>query len=191
MDYYLKQFSSEKFEDQVAFAGTIQFQRELILGTTEFDMARAALLFGFIDEQSIRDFVADLMKDFRRGERFPHEIALAAIAVLLEVVSIPFSEEYLIDLARLKLAEISRAARMARESLKHRQGPGPQVKRVQFSMIKGEFSSANPLRLIPRGWVSLAVIQDEDCYTPRTSILTGQDSVGRWNLVVSERYAPA
>lgn len=143
MDAYLKKFLSEEFAIRTSFAGTTQALRELILRSPEFKDARIALASGAIQEVSISRFAGELMKDFRQGERFPHETALTAIAVLLEGYSSPFAEEFLIDLARVRLAEMAGAVRMARECLKHVKDNAPDVKVVRFptvSLQAGTFS---------------------------------------------------
>jgi hypothetical protein len=61
-----------------------------------------------------------LMKDFRIGQHFEHEIAIAAMAVALEKRSTAFAEEFLVDLAKLRLAEMPLCIRVARECVKHR-----------------------------------------------------------------------
>jgi hypothetical protein len=59
------------------------------------------------------------MNDLRRGECFPHDLALAALAVALEYRPTPFAKEYLRDLSRLRLAEMSTSVRLAQECLAH------------------------------------------------------------------------
>jgi hypothetical protein len=58
--------------------------------------------------------VDELMRDFRPGSQFQHEIALAAIAVVLETRYTAFADEYLLDLARLHTkAELDLSPRVA------------------------------------------------------------------------------
>ena len=47
-------------------------------------------------------------------------MALAALAVVLERRTTEFAEEFLLDLAKLKLAEMPLCIRVARECVKHR-----------------------------------------------------------------------
>lgn len=73
-----------------------------------------------ITDNTLRNFVSSLLQDLRRGERFPHELAVAAIAVALEGRATDFADEFLHDLSRLELAEMSACIRVARECWKDR-----------------------------------------------------------------------
>lgn len=74
---------------------------------------RQSLVRGEITEKYIRRFVSESMKDFQRNIQFPHEPALAAVAVALESRKTPFVEEFLNDLARLEINEMDVAPRVA------------------------------------------------------------------------------
>ena len=61
------------------------------------------------------------MRDFKRGTQFPHEPALAAIAVAIESRQTKFADDFLLDLARLnKIAEMDLAPRVAAICLQER-----------------------------------------------------------------------
>jgi hypothetical protein len=75
---------------------------------------RIALGRGELTEKSLRDSVATLLRDLEYGKKFPHDLALATIAVALETRPTAFAEEYVLDLARLDLAEFPMAIRVAR-----------------------------------------------------------------------------
>ena len=75
---------------------------------------RIALGQGELTEKSLRDFVATLLRDLEYGKKFPHDIALAAMAVALETRPTAFAEEFVLDLARLDLAEFPMATRVAK-----------------------------------------------------------------------------
>jgi hypothetical protein len=89
-----------------------------LLRSQEVRDIRAALQQGAITEETIHEFVSSLMKAFQVGRRFEHETALAALAVALERRSTDFAEEFLLDLARLKLAEMPICIRVARECIR-------------------------------------------------------------------------
>jgi len=58
------------------------------------------------------------MSEFQRGTQFPHELALAALAVMLESRRTKFAEDFLLDLARLgKISEMDIAPRIGGLSL--------------------------------------------------------------------------
>jgi hypothetical protein len=98
---------------------------------------RLALCRGEITEDAIRDFTAELLRRLDYGRRHPHEFALAALAVALESRSTPFAEELVMDLARLELAEIPMAIRVARESCNERLNL-PANKTKVFTLPDGE-----------------------------------------------------
>ncbi len=76
---------------------------------------RDALGTGEISESEIREFTDALLKDFRPGELFEHDLVLAALAVTLSKNwNTPFAEEFVIDLAKLRNIELRRSAGVAR-----------------------------------------------------------------------------
>jgi hypothetical protein len=109
--------------------------RRFLLRRPEIADIRNGLRDGAITEATIRDFVATLMKDFQPGKRFENELALAALAVALEKRPTDFAEEFLLDLAKLKLAEIPLCIRVARECLKQRIFVSQNIYRV-FSVLR-------------------------------------------------------
>lgn len=133
----LERLKSDAFAAEAVFLSTPGALRRFLVGRREVGLAKQALTQGAITEDSLRRFVADLMSDLRRGERFPHEMALAALAVVLEMRPTEFAEEFLHDLSRLRLAEMSLCIRVARECLKHR----PQLARTnskEFDLATGD-----------------------------------------------------
>ena len=56
----------------------------LLAAHAEVREIREALRQGAITEETIREFVSSLLAGFRVGQRFEHEMALAALAVVLE-----------------------------------------------------------------------------------------------------------
>lgn len=79
---------------------------------------RSAIEGGIVSEDDIDAFVNDLMDEFSRGVRFPHELALAALSVILETRKTKFAEDFLLDLARLNITEMTFSPQVARESLR-------------------------------------------------------------------------
>lgn len=114
----LNALSSEEFEAKIAFASTAPVLRKLILGTPEFKRIREDLRLRLLSESKLRSFVEGLVEKLEKGRRFPYEAALAAIAVVLEARGTDFAEEYLLDLARLRLQETRNASAVAHESLR-------------------------------------------------------------------------
>jgi hypothetical protein len=116
----LHELISNSFVLSVGFLSTPVALRRLLLRSKEVREIRNALRQGAISEETIRQFVSSLLAGFRVGQRFEHEMALAALAVVLERRATDLAEEFLLDLAKLKLAEMPLCIRVARECLKHR-----------------------------------------------------------------------
>jgi hypothetical protein len=74
---------------------------------------RAFLTTGRLDDDQLRSFVAELLEAWSPNHLFPHDIALAALAVVLESRFTGFADEYLLDLARLRSPQIPKATRIA------------------------------------------------------------------------------
>jgi len=80
-----------------------------------------ALRRGSVGEEAVRDFLARLLGDLTAGVLFRHDLTVAALAVALEELRTPFADEFLRELADLRLAEVPLAPRVAQEVLAHRQ----------------------------------------------------------------------
>jgi hypothetical protein len=118
----LEDLKSDSFIESVAFVATAPALHRLLRRAAQVRRTREALNSGALSEKQIRTFVSTLMNDFRHGEAFEHDLALAALAVALERRETPFAEEFLGDLARLETTEMSMSIRVARECLKARLG---------------------------------------------------------------------
>jgi len=116
----LEELTSEDFAVRLAFLSTGSALRACLQKTREVAAVRDALRQGAITEQTIRQFVSHLMKDFIIGEHYAHQYALAALCVAIERRPTAFAEKFLDDLSDLQLAEMSLCIRVARECLKHR-----------------------------------------------------------------------
>ena len=116
----LDHLKSEEFALSVGFPATPIALCQVLRRTEAVHNLRRCLEQGAVSEETIRAFVSALLAGFRVGQRFEHETVLAALAVVLERRPTDFAEEFLLDLAKLKLAEMSRCIRVARECLKHR-----------------------------------------------------------------------
>jgi hypothetical protein len=116
----LSELVSEGFLLEVGFLSTAGSVRRFLARSRVVADIRKALRDGTLTERDLRHFVTFLMHDLRAGERFEHEMAVAAIAVALERRATAFAEEYLGELARVKVAEMCLCSRVARECLKHR-----------------------------------------------------------------------
>jgi hypothetical protein len=116
----LQQLTSDDLFFSAAGLSTPSALRRFLRRTREVSELREALRQGGVTDESLGSFVSTLLESFRRGERFPHELALAALAVVLETRPTDFADEFLHDLSRLQLAEMCLCVHVARECLKHR-----------------------------------------------------------------------
>jgi hypothetical protein len=116
----LEELISDSFVLSLGFLSTAAALRRQLLRTKEVREIREAFRQGAITEEAIREFVSRLLAGFRVGSRFENEMALSALAVVLERRATDFAEEFLLDLAKLKLAEMPLCIRVARECLKDR-----------------------------------------------------------------------
>src|SRR5437763_364378 len=65
----------------------------------------AALRRGEITEGQLEEFVESVVRDFVKGQKLPHDLALAALAAALESHPSDFAAAFLRNLAGLHLAE--------------------------------------------------------------------------------------
>lgn len=126
----LKGLRSEELVLSAACFSTASALRRFLLASPEIGEVRRALHDKLLDEEAIRSFVSSLMVDFRRGERFVHEIALAGLTVALERYPADFAEKLLRDLATLRLAEMSLCTRVAQECRKYRSSIARRTERI-------------------------------------------------------------
>jgi len=142
---------SDDFIAEVGVVSSPRGLRRAIYKSDRVAVLRRAISCGSITETDIRQFTERLMKDFSRGEKFPHELALAALAIALENRRTEFAEEYLLDLARLNIVEMSLAPGVARDSVRHwRQLPRTRVRRIAptWGARKPNPSQSQTIRLV-------------------------------------------
>ena len=135
----LEMLRSDEFALSAGFLSTPGPLRRFLAKSREVAAIRQALKQGAITEETLRRFVAGLMSDLRAGERFAHELPLAALAVALETRATDFAEEFLRDLVSLRLVEMGLCTRVARECLKRR-----------TSLTRSKSRSFEPTRLTQR-----------------------------------------
>ena len=117
---FLNQLLSEPFRAEVGFLLPPAALRRRLQRLSLVRDVHLAVRVGIVRCEHVRAFVTEATRDFRAGELLPNEAALAALAVALETCPQDFAEQYLLDLAKLKLAEVATAARVSRECLRAR-----------------------------------------------------------------------
>lgn len=145
----LEQLCSDDFAVSVGFHSNPAALRRRLARMGEVAAIREALQQGAISEQTIRRFVSHLVEDFTSGEHFVHEDALAALCVALERRPTDFAEEFLHDLSRLRLAEMSLCIRVSRECQKHRGSVGRRTVKV-FQFLDRGSAAAFPMQTSAR-----------------------------------------
>jgi hypothetical protein len=129
----LERLRTDDFHFSIGFHHSPAAVRRSLLMSQDVRHVAAALRFGAITQSMISDFVSTVMSDFSRGCRLPNDLALAAIAIVLELRPTAFAEEYLHDLARLELTEMRISISVARECLKNKCSvPKHQAKSFTF-----------------------------------------------------------
>ena len=111
----LERVASEDFEAELV-ASTPAVLRKLLMRRSEIEALRRCYDDGSLSDDGIRDFVNQLLADGGGEEPFPYQVALAAIAVMLEERFSLFAEEYVRDLARVRSSSFALASGVAKES---------------------------------------------------------------------------
>ena len=121
MTHQLKVLIEDAFEIAVGPCVTTPTLRRQLQRMPEVQNVRIALDSQVLSDDDLKSFVDQLMTTFQHGTRFPHDMALAALAVALESRPTPFATEYLSTLARFHLQEMPVSSRIARECLVQQQ----------------------------------------------------------------------
>ncbi len=141
----LKQLlDSTELYEIAGFAANSDALRILLGRTAEVQAMSEALRSGELTEGDIREFVRQVLDGFKLGESLFGDIALAAIAVALEPIHMSpdsFAEEYIRDLSRIDLAEMSRSSRVAKACLKARTSLTMNHSRTRTPSLHMAFSS--------------------------------------------------
>ena len=116
----LSRFASDEFIAAYAFISTPSALYRALDKSVDVGKLRAALDADEVSEKSLKDYATELLAHLRKGEPFPFDVAIAAFAIALAPRKTAFANEFIDDLAALRLAEMSMSPRVARECGKHR-----------------------------------------------------------------------
>lgn len=117
--------------------------RALLRKSSQLHRLRAAHASGAVTDDSIRQFVDGLLSEFVAFESFPHQVALAAFAVLFEERHSPLAEDYLNDLSRVRTARLMMAASVARICRRNRSSL-PNVEERTFEQLDNGLREHRP-----------------------------------------------
>jgi hypothetical protein len=116
----LERIATMDFFASVGFDLPPEAMRIALQRTEEYQQFQAALRTDELTDADLQAFVESLMETFRRGQKFPYEVTLSFLAVGLEGLMSPFAQQFLSDLARVRLSELPLSPRVARTCLQYR-----------------------------------------------------------------------
>ncbi|MBM4094160.1 MAG: hypothetical protein FJ276_32855 [Planctomycetes bacterium] len=114
----LEALRNDDFVIHLCFIATPDALHNALGKSAEVKIARTALARGEVTEDSIRQFVAELLDHLQRNIHFPFEIPLAAIAVVLETWNSVFAEDFVTGLSQLERAEMPMSIGVAKRSVR-------------------------------------------------------------------------
>jgi hypothetical protein len=117
---FLNELAAGRWTEEIPPTGTHAALRACLSRTPLIQDLHAGISTGEVTDADLEALVDELMMQFRRGERFPFQLALAAIAVVLETRHTRFAKEYLRSLSQLRLDELRDAIGVARECVNRR-----------------------------------------------------------------------
>lgn len=105
---------SDEFEDQIGPNVPAPLLRQILSENEHVKRLRHLFEEQILTDRVVQEFVTRLVEQFRLGERFPYDLALSAIAVVVETHSTLFSDDYIETLSCLKFQELPLSPRVAR-----------------------------------------------------------------------------
>jgi len=112
----LERITTPDFEITLV-AATPGILRKMLLRKREVVQLRELYATGSFSDQQIESFVTELLEAEGSRKRFPYQVALAALATVLEDYFSKLAKEYIENLAGVRASSFSTAAGVARESL--------------------------------------------------------------------------
>jgi len=116
----LTELASEDLDREIGAVLQPKLLRKRLRTNDRVREVQRALNSGEVVDGEVGEFVSSLVKQFRPGTRFEFDLPLAGLAVALETRGTNFAGDYLANLAKLRLAELPWAPRLAALCLEHR-----------------------------------------------------------------------
>lgn len=113
----LDQLLADSFAESIGFTPPPRALRLLLHRTPEVNAIKESRANRELSDEVVRSFVARLLAHLTPGDRLPHELALAALAVALENEGGALASHYISDLSSLNIPEIAVAIHVARQCL--------------------------------------------------------------------------
>lgn len=142
-----------EIERTSALVSTASGLRKALKRTRSAKDLHRAFVLGTIPVETVRDYAQGLTAGFQRGVRFPYEPELCLLAVALEENESDVAEEFLRDLAQVRVAEMPMSPRVAALCLNARKSyPKNKLKVYRASStpsIQFELLQPLPEHLVP------------------------------------------
>ena len=117
----LKKIKSDDFIFSIGYEMPPKAIRYILVRTKECKQLRDAYWSGNLSEVELRRYIQSLLEEFVYGKKFPYDMTLSLVAVVLETLYTRFADEYLSTLANLELSEIPLSIRVAKLCVQKRQ----------------------------------------------------------------------
>ena len=114
----LKKLQSDEFVLQCGFVASHKALHTALGRSSAVQEARTDMANGLLSEDDLELAVDAMLKDFDRGNLFPHDLTFAALAVVLETWYSEFAERFVFGLADLGIREMPMAIGVAKISAK-------------------------------------------------------------------------
>ena len=93
---------------------------KILKNENETNILRILYQSNALTDIEIKEFVNDLLKEFRYGEKYFYDLTLASIAVALEDCYTNFADEYISDLSKLSQTELKTSTEIAKICIEKR-----------------------------------------------------------------------
>ena len=117
----LEKIKSDDFIFSIGYEMPPKAIRYILVRTKECKQLRDAYCSGILSEAELRRYIQSLLEEFVSGKKFPYDMTLSLVAVVLETLYTRFADEYLSTLANLELSEMPLSIRVAESCLQIRQ----------------------------------------------------------------------
>jgi hypothetical protein len=158
----LEALCADEFAVRIGITNNVKAIHRALERSEEVDAARLALYQGQIDEEVLRRFVVKLLQEYRPGQLFPFDVAIAAVAVIVESRPTRFADEFLTKLSRLQRPELPVAVRIGRECERIQSRLAGNISRTYTFISSFE---------MPDRWEEAPTLVEKDCEQVRQDVV--------------------
>ena len=135
----LNRLRTDDYLCEIGFFTTPKQTREKFLRSLAVRELGNALKHGVVTDEDIRDFVDELVSDFRKGELFVHQVPFMALAVCFESHYSKAANDFLERLSTLDAGEMLMAIHVAKLCAKNKRvAPLTSVEQWEWSSPVGQ-----------------------------------------------------